>query len=281
MSDDYKTVVFDEASNFPCTAFEEMRGKLVTGEPEQEELTMEEDVVDDFLTLENDGERLVLEAGDEQLVLADSEFHSKRDIRDFESNVRNVLETMAYTVADRLRSKFSELRQEEKSKNYKLLAFLREVYKKIADRQIEKIKQVEKYKFDFLRTVAADALKSLRQKLELNEQYLQASRRQVESLEKDVANLTNAVRPAIYVLDQEPYKFSYSGPGWVVVDATWERGPLHRTQGAGFLATASSIFPPTVFASKGDAQKAIADTKNYKTHHAWCDNTYVAVQIVK
>jgi hypothetical protein len=53
---------------------------------------MEEDVVDDFLTLEGDGEKLVLEAGDQQLVLADSEFHSKRDIREFADDVRNVLE---------------------------------------------------------------------------------------------------------------------------------------------------------------------------------------------
>lgn len=275
MSDDFKTVILDEASNFACTAVEEMRGKLIVGEPEREELTLEEDVVDDFLTLENDGEKLVLEAGDEQLVLADSEFHSKRDIREFEVNVRNVLESLAYTVADRLRTQFSILRREREQS---LLAF----YNKLTERN----KQKADFKFNFLTTVAASALRTLRQtieelttKLNLNEMYLQASRRQVESLEKVISENK---RPAIYVIEEEPYKFSFTGPGWVVVDATWKRGPLHLNQnGRGYLATANSSFTPTVFASEADAQKAIEDTTGYKPKYAWTQNTYVAVQIVK
>lgn len=114
MSENYQNLYVDEFVNYPCTATEEMRGKLITGDPEEpEELTTEEDVVDDFLTLENDGERLVLEAGDQQLVLADSEFHSKQSVREFETNVRDVLVNMAYTVSSRLRTEINiELKPE-------------------------------------------------------------------------------------------------------------------------------------------------------------------------
>jgi hypothetical protein len=179
----------DETINFPCTAAEEMRGKLVRDEEEKEPLTLEEDVVDDYLTLENNGERLVLDSGDQQLVIADSEFHSKLDIREFAKDVRSVLESLVYTYADKLKSKIS------------------------------------------------DELKSSKPE---------------------------------------------SQSGWVVVDTTWKRGPLHFSKDR-YLVTANSIskdHSPTVFASEQHAQAAIESTCRYQIKYPWTYNNYVAVQVL-
>jgi hypothetical protein len=213
-----KTVFFDEASNFACTAAEEVRGKLVTGEPEQEKLTMEEDVVDDYLTLENNGERLVFDLGNQQLVLADSEFHSKRDVREFADDVRNVLESLAYTVSNKVRYQRSE-----------------EYTKLVQELKVEKL--------------VSNWYKLLSEKLQRN----------VTGLETALADAHKT--------------------GWVVVDTTWKRGPLHLTS-SGWLATADSLAPYTVFNSEEEALKAVASTRSYSGGtYAWSKNEYVAVEL--
>ena len=112
---------------------------------------------------------------------------------------------------------------------------------------------------------------------------------QLEASQKEVARLEKVIsddkRPVIYVLYSEPYQH-LSQPGWVVVDTTWKRGPLHLTEKAGWLGTASQTFPTTVFASEKDAQQAIADTKAFKGmsgrgDFAWQSNNYVAVEVHK
>jgi hypothetical protein len=66
--------------------------------------------------------------------------------------------------------------------------------------------------------------------------------------------------------------------GWVVVDNTWKRGPLHLNK-KGWLGSASESFPPTVFASECAAHRAIADTKAFEGGiYGWSYNNYLVLQ---
>ena|ERR1039457_303404 len=108
---------------------------------------------------------------------------------------------------------------------------------------------------------------------------LEASQKEVVRLEKVISD---DKRPVIYLLTTD-YKQEH-GDGWVVIDTTWKRGPLHFTT-KGWLGTASATFPTTVFASEKDAEQAIADTKNFKgqcpNKYAWQSNNYGAVEVRK
>jgi hypothetical protein len=81
----YTTINIDECNNIPCNA---------------EPPTLEEDVVDDWLTLDGSGDRLLL---GENISLYDTECHSKQEIRELEADIRGELEAMAYEVSNRLR----------------------------------------------------------------------------------------------------------------------------------------------------------------------------------
>ena len=112
---------------------------------------------------------------------------------------------------------------------------------------------------------------------------LDTAKAEITRLEKVISNDKRAV---IYLLTPEYYKHMQQQPGWVVVVTTWKRGPLHLTEKAGWLGTATREFPTTVFASEKDAQQAIADTKAFigmsgRGGFAWQSNNYVAVEIHK
>lgn len=68
--------------------------------------------------------------------------------------------------------------------------------------------------------------------------------------------------------------------GWVVVDTTWQRGPLNLSKD-GWLATSKMGYDdPTVFLTREDAEKAIADTHSFMGGgYAWSHNKYVAVEV--
>lgn len=186
----------------------------------EETLTLEEDVVADYLTLEDEGGSLLLEAGDEQIILADTENHSKRDIRAFEEKVRTSLEALAYEATNRLRTKISEERRQE-------------IEPVALTKAKEKIKHLEKV-------------------------------------------ISEDKRVVIYLRPEKPPLDT----GWVVVDTTWKRGPLHLCPKASRLSSASEDYPPTVFATERDANLAIEDTKRYDGGiYAWSNNNFVAVEV--
>ena len=111
---------------------------------------------------------------------------------------------------------------------------------------------------------------------------LEASQAEVTRLDKIISD---DKRPVIYLAQSEPEPYQFlSVKGWVVVDTTWKRGPLHLCP-QGWLGTASETFQTTVFASEKDAQQAIADTHDFKGMSggpfAWQSNNYVAVEIHK
>jgi hypothetical protein len=111
---------------------------------------------------------------------------------------------------------------------------------------------------------------------------LEASQAEVTRLDKIISD---DKRPVIYLAQSEPEPYQFlSVKGWVVVDTTWKRGPLHLCP-QGWLGTASETFQTTVFASEADAQQAIEDTHDFKGMSggpfAWQSNNYVAVEIHK
>lgn len=124
--------------------------------------------------------------------------------------------------------------------------------------------------------------------LDIERMQNRLNKHRIKELQKEISRLDKAIsddkRPVIYVLYSEAYKH-IAQPGWVVVDTTWKRGPLHLTEKAGWLGTASQAFPTTVFASEKDAQHAIDDTKSFKGisggNYAWQSNNYVAVEVHK
>lgn len=78
---------------------------------DQEEASIEQAVVDTWLVLENEGERLFLEAGDGVVVLADTENNSKTQIRAFDAELRPLLEHIVWEGLEILRGKISEERR--------------------------------------------------------------------------------------------------------------------------------------------------------------------------
>lgn len=74
----------------------------------QQNDSIEQSVVDDWLVIDNKGERLCFVGGDGMLVLADTEYHSKQQIREFDAELRPLLESMMHEGLERLRQKISE-----------------------------------------------------------------------------------------------------------------------------------------------------------------------------
>lgn len=75
-----------------------------------QEASIEETTVEDFLTLVDNGERLTLTYG-EELVIADSEYHSKQAVREFADKVRNTLKAMVHSALQSLKYKTEEEQQ--------------------------------------------------------------------------------------------------------------------------------------------------------------------------
>jgi hypothetical protein len=73
--------------------------------------TIEEGVVNDWLEMEDDGDRLQLDG----ILLADTEDYSKREIRDLEEALRNSMEAMVNEGLNRLRR---EIAKEDDPKNW-------------------------------------------------------------------------------------------------------------------------------------------------------------------
>jgi hypothetical protein len=278
---DTPTALFvDEASNIGCTAVEEMRGKLVNGEPEPaDDNSISFNTVDDYLTLEGDGDKLVLEAGDQTLTIADSEFHSKRDIRDFEPQVRDVLESMVYTALETLRGKIAkerlarEVEADKRNAELRKKDFLNHV-------QIVNLKALLEFAKKAIEGLdatlerarnTAQLNKELEQKAYANEQAAKAEVKRLEGV------ISKNVRPAIYLFLPEPY-LNVRLPGFIVVDVTWQRS-LYLCK-SGRLATATRDDAITVFADKASAQKAIDDTRDFQGGtYTWSKNQYVIITI--
>jgi hypothetical protein len=179
-------------------------------------------------------------------------------------------------VTERLRQRISAERREEQAKNLRFLKFMRNVYKALTENSIAAAQKKAQFKFDFLTKVASSALTSLRQELEGLKNALASERQEVRRL---LNVISENKRPAIYLIAEEPF-MGVRQPGWVVIDATWKRGPMHLNE-SGYLATASEDFKPTVFYKEEDALKAIEDTRNFNNgSHTWSNNVYFAVQMV-
>lgn len=71
-------------------------------------ITFEESVVEDYLEVTPEAVALSLDGDENNLVLADSENYSKRDLRVFAETLRNVLEAMVYDGVERLRKLIGE-----------------------------------------------------------------------------------------------------------------------------------------------------------------------------
>jgi hypothetical protein len=153
---------------------------------------------------------------------------------------------------------------------------LRNIYKNNTEYAVKAAQKKAQFKFDFLTKVASSALTTLRQEVVGLETALASERTEVKRL---LGVISGNKRPVIYLIAEEPF-MGVRQPGWVVIDATWKRGPMHLSE-SGYLATASEHFKPTVFYKEEDALKAIEDTRNYQNgFYAWCKNVYLAVEMV-
>lgn len=229
----------DEFVNYPCTAAEEMRSKLIIGDPEEpEELTLEENVVDDYLTLDNDGERLVLETDtDQKLVLANSEFHSKQNIRDFEVNVRDALVDMAYTISSRIRAKIhTELKPE-----------------RAAAHSDKVMLSMEKMVNNILKST-------------------------ITRLQQEIEKVKAEKREVIYLLPEAPFA-GIRQSGWGVVDVTWKRGPLHLSKDGWLSTASENYGPTVFATEQGALKAIADTHAFNEGVYGWSNNEYVAVEL--